>query len=488
MEKSTRLLLGVTICYTFILTLKPFEFSSLYLHEYLRFDSGIVRTLFGRFRPADILANILFFMPFGFLGGILFKFTGLRKTSILKKTFILGISLSLFLEFGQLFLRRTTSLTDVINNGLGAMFGALLSSGINLKEIPWYLQFIRPKDGAFLTKTLLVYIFLLMFFLISPTWLLSPLNWDRDYYLLVGNEGTMNRPWQGTLYELAIYSTMLPAEKITKNFMTGRVDPLDKSLIAHYKFNECTGKIVHDLSRYQPALDLVIADTTQVRWDSDENGLKLFKGSLLKSTEPGTKLVDAIKSTQQLSVEIWIKPANLQQTGPARIVSLSKNPHQRNFMVGQAQGSLNLRVRTPLAGPNGSRVEIFTHNPCLSPKRQHVVAVFNHGAAQIYLNGELLPDKIAGFSDYVPFLSGFGTKFVGKITFCFMILFPLGWLIHLKKQSLFWKLFFTPMAVFAPVIIAQIVLHLLSGHPFDGGFIMASAITGLFFVILGMLR
>lgn len=482
-KSLTKVLLGVTICYMFILTLKPFEFSTVYLHQYLKFESGIKHGLLGNFKPNDIYTNIIFFIPFGFLGGIYFKLSGNRKASLLIRMVIFGMCLSMLMEFGQLFLRRTTNLVDVISNSFGTLIGALFISSIDLNDRFYYL-FIKPKPGKCLTSALIVYIILLMLFLFSPIYFTSFVNWDRDFHLLIGNEATMDRPWEGTLYEFAFYSEVLIPEKIGVHFISGKAESQNKALIAHYKFNEGTGRIVHDVSSHQPSLDLIINDTSKVRWNENENGLHLFKGSLVSSTKPGIKLVEAVKPTQQLSIEMWIQPANLSQSGPARIVSLSKNPFQRNFMLGQAEGSLNFRVRTPITGQNGSLVELFTDNPYLSEQRQHIVATFDHGVAQIYLNGKRLPDRISGYSDYIAYLGKFGTKFVGKAAFCFMILFPLGWLIHFRRQNILWKFIVTPMTVLAPVIMAQLFLYLLFRQPFDFPFIIASSIAGLFFVIL----
>ena len=35
-------------------------------------------------------------------------------------------------------------------------------------------------------------------------------------------------------------------------------------------------------------------------------------------------------------MEAWVTPADVAQTGPARIVTLSANPNERDFTLGQA--------------------------------------------------------------------------------------------------------------------------------------------------------
>jgi hypothetical protein len=45
-------------------------------------------------------------------------------------------------------------------------------------------------------------------------------NWE-DYFLLLGNEATENRPWLGELYLVAIFDHALNNEQINHNFEAG---------------------------------------------------------------------------------------------------------------------------------------------------------------------------------------------------------------------------------------------------------------------------
>ena len=75
----------------------------------------------------DIMGNILLFMPFGFaLRGALTP--GMRaRTSGIVAILLAGLLFSGLMEIGQLFLEaRSSSITDVLNNGLGTLLGAIL--------------------------------------------------------------------------------------------------------------------------------------------------------------------------------------------------------------------------------------------------------------------------------------------------------------------------------------------------------------------------
>lgn len=71
----------------------------------------------------DIVQNILFFLPFGFLGFLSMQQE--KKARIARITFI-GVIFSLSIEILQIFTtNRTTSITDLVTNTTGTFFGAL---------------------------------------------------------------------------------------------------------------------------------------------------------------------------------------------------------------------------------------------------------------------------------------------------------------------------------------------------------------------------
>jgi len=73
---------------------------------------------------ADFITNIFFFIPVGFL----FRLSRRQSKDILcLNALIFGLLLSSAIEFTQVFIPgRYTQLIDVITNGLGAWFGAIL--------------------------------------------------------------------------------------------------------------------------------------------------------------------------------------------------------------------------------------------------------------------------------------------------------------------------------------------------------------------------
>jgi hypothetical protein len=76
---------------------------------------------------ADVIANILGFMPFGFVLCGFFALSRQRVQAIVLSTLVGGL-LSFTVEFLQYYIpRRDSSLTDVISNTTGSLLGALIA-------------------------------------------------------------------------------------------------------------------------------------------------------------------------------------------------------------------------------------------------------------------------------------------------------------------------------------------------------------------------
>ena len=46
-------------------------------------------------------------------------------------------------------------------------------------------------------------------------------NWDASDKFSIGNEGSADRPWNGTVYLVAVYDRPLSPEEVTQNFDAG---------------------------------------------------------------------------------------------------------------------------------------------------------------------------------------------------------------------------------------------------------------------------
>ena len=89
-----------------------------------------------------------------------------------------------------------------------------------------------------------------------------------------------------------------------------------------------------------------------MRWLSG-GGLAVRSPVLIASQGPAAKIADAVRKSGAITIEAWIKPANTTQSGPARIVTVSRDPSSRNFTLGQKAGAYEVRFRTTSTSANG---------------------------------------------------------------------------------------------------------------------------------------
>ncbi len=144
-------------------------------------------------------------------------------------------------------------------------------------------------------------------------------------------------------------------------------------LILLYTFEEGSGDRIFDRSGFGAPLNLTIADPQAIIWGP--GSIELASPVLIPSDAPATKLTTAVRPTAEFSVEAWVHPANLEQDGPARIVTVSNSQYGRNFLLAQNQTLAIARARTTDTDINGYP-ELETGD-LLETQLTHLV--FTHG-------------------------------------------------------------------------------------------------------------
>ncbi len=174
-----------------------------------------------------------------------------------------------------------------------------------------------------------------------------------------------------------------------------------------YTFEEGSGATVSDVSGVNPPLHLTVGDTAAVSWI--EGGLRINNPTIVDSGVPAAKVINGAQSTNELTIEAWVRPSNTTLTGPARIVTLSQSPSLRNFTLGQRGSSYDVRLRTQQTDNNGIP-SLSTSDGSLTSNTTHVVYTYDQetGVSRIYLNGTEQPNNanIGGdFSNWDPTFS-----------------------------------------------------------------------------------
>jgi hypothetical protein len=172
--------------------------------------------------------------------------------------------------------------------------------------------------------------------------------------------------------------------------ITSREPRVTEGLQALYTFDEGAGTKVFDVSGVGKPLDLTVSGADKVRWV--DGGLAVTGSTLIASPGAASKIIDAARAANGITIEAWVKPADTAQNGPARLVTLSRDLNRRNFTLGQgvpggSSSVYDVRLRTTTTDLNGVP-SVSSPAGSLSTQLTHVVYTRNSaGAARLYIDG-----------------------------------------------------------------------------------------------------
>jgi len=297
------------------------------------------------FNYIDFIVNVLLYMP---LGLSLVRYKPLMSI-------LFGLILSTSIETFQMWcFERHSALFDVIANGLGVAIG--LSVAHYMVKIRKITLDQWPVNKFIGVSALIFFIFLLIA-VIQSTRQSSLARWDNSYSLLLGNETTSDRPWQGTINTLALVPAAFSQQQVLSLSDLSQGD-VKATLIKNGAYVlpsavKLTGKSEHYLSQ----------EVTDFFYNK------------------------AIRHNS-FTVIATVNTNNLQQGGPARIISFSKGPFNRNFDLGQEQQQLVFRVST-LTTPDAIHPRVTTPSILQPGIPTTVAATYNGSIMRLYVNGHL---------------------------------------------------------------------------------------------------
>ncbi|HEY5924153.1 MAG TPA: LamG domain-containing protein [Kofleriaceae bacterium] len=154
-----------------------------------------------------------------------------------------------------------------------------------------------------------------------------------------------------------------------------------------YLFDQGAGDTVRD--RILAPLDLQIEDPAAATWF--EGGLRFDVPNRMTHLSLASKIVTPCLASGEITIEAWVKTPHAMQpgtTGPFRIVALSFDAIDANFMLGQEVGGLYFRLRTTTGGTDGEPGFVMPFMATTTPL--HVVMVHaKDGTELLYLNNQL---------------------------------------------------------------------------------------------------
>ncbi len=446
---NIRLLIG-SIFFILLSTLFPFNFSFARQLSFLE----MIGSLNHRVLLEDFLLNILLFMPLGFSLNCLLSTTRISK--IAKLIIVLGISISLSatVEVLQLFLAdRDASWIDVICNGLGGLTG-YLSGHLFRQQLANLFRSFESRNYQLSRKTLLAIFFGYMLLSFSIIFALpsatSLTNWDSRFPLLLGNEKTGDRQWNGYIKDVYIADRALSTSEVETALEKKRLSiNFKNSLLIAYpltgdgKYQEQTG----NLSR--------LSWRGTSRSEHKGQGVFVGPGHWLETATPATRLTERLRRSSQFSIITTIATRSLEQKGPARIISQSDGPYYRNFTLGQEGSDLILRLRNQGSDSNGTKPHYTLPNFFTDTKLHRLVITYAGTTLSFYVDKS---SQVYTFDIPTDFISSGPEIF---IIYHILIFVPLGYLLVMildrSKSSTLW-IIFTAIGAVLPSLALEFLL------------------------------
>lgn len=353
-------------------TLSPYDF---------RFHISFMSSALTLFAPGktpnselEMLANALLFLPWGFAiaGGTARQKRATWKLAV--AVFLASFGLSYAIEVLQSFLpTRSPSWIDVASNSIGGLSG-------------FFLFYVWNQANISLACLAYGIIAVVASLIAQRTITLS--NWDQNFPLLLGNELTGSRPWRGRVFEMFIADRAMSAQEVREAYLRKSVDVfMADSLLCLYGFKG--GKNFSDQRGHLPPLEW----TAGVQEARNEGAL-LRENQWLRTPIPVRALTGVLMKTSQFSLGVTLQSLEIDQRGPARIVSLSADSMRRNFTLGQDEGDLIFRLRTSFTGGNGTQSQLRAPAIFSNRETKHIVVTYNGTDLLVYENGLLHPNRL----------------------------------------------------------------------------------------------
>ncbi|MBN1342102.1 MAG: hypothetical protein JXQ73_05455 [Phycisphaerae bacterium] len=218
-------------------------------------------------------------------------------------------------------------------------------------------------------------------------------GWDRDYPLLIANERTQDRPWLGGIRGVVIHDRELSGEEIAESSRITlsrdrRLPRRDRGVVASYDFARTENGQVPSALPDAQGPPILLPRGSDPGWRLMSDGIEIRRPLFATSAAPADALCDALLKSGAFTIEAVVAAVDARQAGPARIVSISVDQVSRNVTLSQAMDRLDLRVRTPRTGVNGSDVLCRSRSGALAGGAwQHIAATFGNGRARLWADG-----------------------------------------------------------------------------------------------------
>ena len=484
--------LGVLIALYF--TLFPFDFvsqheSAWHVVKKFSLDTGPV------WMPRAMPANTLLLIPFGLGLGGLGSALGWSRRRVAVRCAAVGLVLSTAIELTQAtWLLRQPSIDDIVANTAGAALGGWLwtryESRISVAIHRLRVAVRRRRRRSLVLALCLLPAVLVLLSTFRFRHSTERLGWDPQFPLVMGNEPTGDRPWSGSISEVSL---------------------TDRTLTRQETSEWLAGVPIRDLAPDSTVLDLDFATTTTLPagWELQPSGaadgdlfvdgrLELGPARWLQMVAPAGETSRRIDASGSFTLAIDAAASSSDQSGPARLLSISTDAYHRNLTVAQDGSDLVVRLRSAFTGANGDSPEYALHGVFSDDRPHRLVITYDASSIRVAVDEADDTTSIELLPTAVPMIETF-TDEISRVRFS-----SLG---NLLRDAFLAALMFVPwsvcvallrggrrsrtgtvLLVLAPVLASEVLLTvILPFHPFRAAYVVVvGAATLLVAVLVGL--
>ncbi len=121
----------------------------------------------------------------------------------------------------------------------------------------------------------------------------------------------------------------------------------------------------------------------------DPPGVTFAHNGMLRTKAPPPGFYAAFAAGGGLTVEARVTTASLDQSGPARIVTASSSPDDRNFTLAQEGADLVFRLRAGAADPNGVATQARVPAVFVPGREQRLAVSYDLATLAVWVDGSL---------------------------------------------------------------------------------------------------
>ena len=143
------------------------------------------------------------------------------------------------------------------------------------------------------------------------------------------------------------------------------------------------GPDVLDTAGRGEPIDLLVADPQRITWLVG-GGLRIDQPTMIASPVAAARLAGELQGTGHFTIEVEFAPADLGQTGPARVLRYGGNSSSVNVELAQSDATYRGRMRSIYKSESSAAA---VSGSVLTTGRQHVILTYDGAELRMYRDG-----------------------------------------------------------------------------------------------------